>query len=288
MSAVPAVPATVAPTALEAAPVASRTLVIIPAYNEAASIVATVEHLVATCPWLDYLVVNDGSTDATARLCAERGFALLDLPCNLGLAGAMGAGMHYAWQHGYSAVIQFDADGQHRPEYLPAMLAALFAGHDIVCGSRFLCGPKPRSLRALGGALISGAIRLTAGQRLSDPTSGLRAYSRRIIERFVTQIHMTPEPDTVSYLIRLGARVTEVPVTMNERLAGISYLGPVTSLKYMLRMAVSILLIQFFRKGQLGPLEPPQDEPAPASQPQPAPAPQPQPAPAPPPESIVE
>jgi hypothetical protein len=111
-------------------------------------------------------------------------------------------------------------------------------------------------LRVVGSAFISGAIRLTTGQRLTDPTSGLRAYSRRIIERFATQINMTPEPDTISYLIRLGARVAEVPVTMNERIAGTSYLSPLASAKYMLRMAVSILLIQFFRKGELAPLEP--------------------------------
>jgi O-antigen/teichoic acid export membrane protein len=235
---------------------AQRVLVIIPAYNEAANIVRVVKGLASACPGVDFIVVNDGSTDETARLCAQQGFPLIDLACNVGLSGAVGVGMRYAWRHRYDVAIQFDADGQHRPEYLAALLGSLAAGHDIACGSRFVHGPKSVSLRSAGGALISCAIRLTTGHRLTDPTSGLRAYSQRIIQRFATQINMTPEPDTISYLIRLGARVSEVPVTMNERIAGTSYFGPVTSLKYMLRMAVSILLIQFFRKGELSPFEP--------------------------------
>jgi glycosyltransferase involved in cell wall biosynthesis len=233
------------PTADAQAP---RVLVVIPAYNEAESIVSTVEGLIAICPDMDFIVVNDGSSDATAQLCRQQGFPLLDLPCNLGLSGAVGTGMRYAWQAGYDAVIQFDADGQHQPEYLAVLLETFSQGYDIVCGSRFLRGPKPRSLRVAGGTLISWAIQLTTSQKLTDPTSGLRIWGRRIIERFATQMNMTPEPDTISYLIRMGARVGEVPVVMRERVAGTSYLAPVASAVYMLRMAVSILLIQFFRK----------------------------------------
>jgi glycosyltransferase involved in cell wall biosynthesis len=232
----------------------ARALVIIPAYNEAESIVPVVLGLMAQCPELDFVVVNDGSSDETVQLCRRQGFPLLDLACNLGLSGAVGVGMKYAYELGYGAAIQFDSDGQHRPEYLAAMLDTLNSGYDIVCGSRFLAGAKPQSMRVLGGGLIAKAIRLTTGQKLTDPTSGLRAYNRRIIEKFATQINMTPEPDTISYLIRLGARIAEVPVSMNERIAGESYLGPLASAKYMLRMAVSILLVQFFRKGELGSL----------------------------------
>jgi glycosyltransferase involved in cell wall biosynthesis len=232
-----------------------RALVILPAYNEAASIVSTVENLIATCPQLSFVVVNDGSTDETARRCRQQGFPLIDLACNLGLSGAVGAGMRYACQHGYDAAVQFDADGQHRPEYLTDLLDALADDYDIVCGSRYLRKTKPRSLRMVGSALISWAIRLTTGHKLTDPTSGLRAYNRRLIERFASSAHMTPEPDTISYLMRQGVRVLELPVTMNERVAGISYLGPLTSIKYMIRMVVSILLVQFFRKEESCPRE---------------------------------
>ncbi|MDR2491904.1 MAG: glycosyltransferase family 2 protein [Coriobacteriales bacterium] len=224
-----------------------KTLVVIPAYNEEQSIVSVVSGLVACCPGLDYLVVNDGSTDGTARLCADQGFALLDLPTNLGLAGAVRAGMRFACDQGYDAVVQFDSDGQHRPEYLPSLLAPLDDGYDIVCASRFLDARKPLSMRMMGSRLIALAIRLTTGVRLTDPTSGQRAYHRRVFKQFVTEPNMTPEPDTVSFLIKCGARVTEVPVRMDERRFGSSYLTALRSTKYMLRIAISIIILQPFR-----------------------------------------
>ena len=233
-----------------------KALVILPAFNEAKNIVPIVENLKRTCPQLDFIVVNDGSSDGTAALCKEHGFPLLDLPVNLGLAGAVVAGMKYAWLNGYDAAIQFDADGQHQAEFLHPMLDELNKGYDIVCGSRYLKESKPLSARMLGGQLIAWTIRLTTGAALTDPTSGLRAYSRRIIEEFATQINITPEPDTISYLIRLGAKVTEVPVCMEERLHGKSYLTLALSIKYMLRMGISILLLQPLRGGQLSSQKP--------------------------------
>jgi glycosyltransferase involved in cell wall biosynthesis len=203
---------------------------------------------------MDFIVINDGSSDRTAAICREQGYPLLDLPCNLGLADAVVMGMKYAWSAGrpaYDAVIQYDADGQHRPEYLSLLLQTLEEGYDIVCGSRFLQDKRPLSPRGWGSALISLAIRVTTGVVLTDPTSGQRAYGRRIIEEFATRENMTPEPDTVSYLIKLGANVCEVPVLMDERRAGTSYLGAFSSVKYMLRMGISILLVQFFRGGSL-------------------------------------
>lgn len=226
-----------------------RALVIIPAFNEADNIVPVVENLKRTCQELDFIIVNDGSSDDTPTICREHGFPLLNLPVNLGLAGAVTAGMKYAWIKGYDAAIQFDSDGQHRPEYLQPLLDELQKGSDVVCGSRNLNQNTLISARMLGGRLISLSIRLTTGVVLTDPTSGFRAYSRRIIERFATQINITPEPDTISYLIRTGARVTEIPVIMNKRSHGRSYLTFATSMKYMLRMGVSILLLQTFRKG---------------------------------------
>jgi glycosyltransferase involved in cell wall biosynthesis len=202
-------------------------------------------------PQFDFIVVNDGSSDATADLCRENGFSLLDLSVNLGLSGAVVAGMKYAYLHGYDAVVQFDADGQHRPEYLQPLLDALKEGSDIVCGSRYLTQPKPTSARMLGGSLIAWAIRLTTGVKLSDPTSGFRAYNKRIIQKFATQINMTPEPDTLSYLMKIGAKVDEIQVSMDERQAGQSYLTFSASIKYMLRMGISILLVQLFRQGSL-------------------------------------
>jgi glycosyltransferase involved in cell wall biosynthesis len=224
---------------------------VIPAYNEAENIVTVVEHFREVCPHVDYIVVNDGSSDATATLCRKHGYPLLDLTSNLGLADAFGTGMQYAFLQDYDAAVQFDSDGQHKPEYLQTMFDTLNEGFDIVCGSRYMTGTKPWNARMIGSRFIAFAIRITTGKHLSDPTSGLRAYNRRVIEKFATQINMTPEPDTLSYLIRLGARITEVQVTMNERIIGKSYLTFLASIKYMLRICISILLLQSFRIGSL-------------------------------------
>ena len=225
-----------------------KLLVIIPAYNEEESILGTVRELQDICPEHDYLVVNDGSRDETARVCRENGIHLLDLPVNLGLPGAFQAGMKYAWLKGYDAAVQFDADGQHRPEYLGLMLKELEAGNDIVIGSRFVTEKKPRSMRMFGSALIAFAIRLTTGRWLGDPTSGMRMYNRKMIRLFAKQINMDPEPDTIAYLIGCGAKVAEVQVKMRERMAGTSYLSPIRSAAYMNQIGVSILLFQRFRR----------------------------------------
>lgn len=225
-----------------------RLLVIIPAFNEEESILTTVTNLRKVCPQYDYLVVNDGSADRTAAICEEHGLHLLDLPVNLGLSGAVQAGMKYAYQKGYDAAVQFDADGQHCPEYLPGMLARLEEGSDIVIGSRFVEKKKPRSLRMFGSALIAFAIRLTTGIWLGDPTSGMRMYNRTMIRLFATQLNIEPEPDTIAYLIQNGAKVTEVQVEMKERMAGESYLNLIRSAGYMTQMGISIMLFQKFRR----------------------------------------
>ena len=225
-----------------------RLLVIIPAYNEEACILETVSNLRRVCPQYDYLVVNDGSLDRTAAVCRENGLRLLDLPVNLGLSGAVQAGMKYAYRHGYDAAVQFDADGQHCPEYLLGMLEKLQEGYDIVIGSRFVDKKKPHSLRMFGSALIAFAIHFTTGCWLGDPTSGMRMYNRRMIRQFASQLNIEPEPDTIAYLIQSGAKTVEVQVEMKERMAGVSYLSPIRSAAYMVQMGVSIVLIQKFRR----------------------------------------
>ncbi len=225
-----------------------KVLVVIPAFNEEANIERVVEELAEKYPELDYVVVNDGSTDRTAQICQSRGYHLLDLPVNLGLAGCFQAGMKYAWYKGYACAIQFDGDGQHRPEYIQKMKQKMDEGYDIVIGSRFLDRPKDFSLRMIGSRLISGAIRLTTGVRVADPTSGMRMFNRKMVGEFALKLNYGPEPDTVSYLLKQGARVAEVPVEIAERGGGESYLKPTVAARYMVRMLLSILLIQNFRK----------------------------------------
>lgn len=225
-----------------------KVLVVIPAFNEEANIEQVVGELVRDYPELDYVVVNDGSTDRTARICRDHGYEMLDLPVNLGLAGCFQAGMKYAWYRGYACAIQFDGDGQHRPEYILSMKQKMEEGYDIVIGSRFLDKPKDFSIRMIGSRLLAGAIRLTTGVRVADPTSGMRMFNREMIGEFALNLNYGPEPDTVSYLLKQGARVAEVPVVIAERAGGESYLKPMVAARYMMRMLLSILLIQNFRK----------------------------------------
>ena len=225
-----------------------RTLLIIPAYNEEESLESTVESVKSASLDVDFLIVNDGSKDGTALLCRSNNYPFLDLPVNLGLAGAFQAGMKYAYRHDYDCAIQFDADGQHLPGYIPALVGAM-RGADIAIGSRFLGVKKPKSMRMLGSNLIEGAIKLTTGETINDPTSGMRAFNSRMIKLMACGLNCGPEPDTISFLIkRANARVVEVPVEMAERYAGESYLNAWASAKYMLRMSISILFMQLVRK----------------------------------------
>ena len=226
----------------------SDLLVIIPAYNEAANIERVVSHLTESFPQYDYIVINDGSRDKTAEICRRNQFHLLDLPVNLGLSGVFQAGIRYACEKGYSSVIQFDGDGQHRPEFIGRMKKKLDEGYDIVIGSRFVTEKKPWSPRMMGSRLIAAAIRLTTGAKIKDPTSGMRMFNQKMIEEFALNLNYGPEPDTLSFLLKQGARVAEIQVEIDERLAGESYLKPLVAAKYMARMLISILLIQNFRK----------------------------------------
>ena len=224
-----------------------RLLMVIPAYNEEDNIVRVINTIKEKYPEYDYIVVNDGSTDHTSRRCHRNGFEIIDLPVNLGLAGAFQAGLKYAYLKDYDCVLQFDADGQHLPEYIPAMVDKIEEGYDMVIGSRFVEKPKPHSLRMLGSRVISTAIKMTTGVHIADPTSGMRLFNKTLIREFAENINYEPEPDTVSFLIKQGVKVAEVQVEMKEREAGESYLNLSRSIVYMTKMFVSIIILQNFR-----------------------------------------
>lgn len=228
----------------------ASTLVIIPAYNEEACIVSTVKELTKVAPQYDYVVVNDGSKDSTAELCRNNGFNLIDLPANLGLTGAFQTGMKYAYRHGYDHAIQFDADGQHSPSFIEELVNAMDETQaDIVIGSRFVTKQKPKSLRMLGSNLISTLIRITTGAKINDPTSGMRLYNRLMIEQFAIRGDLTPEPETLAFLIkRKGASVIERQVNMRDRVAGESYLTFSKSIAYMANTCSAILFSLWFRR----------------------------------------
>ena len=229
-----------------------KTIIIIPAFNEAENIANVVESLRKNYRMSDYVVINDGSKDNTAEICSENHYNMVDLPINLGLAGAFQTGMKYAYYYGYDYAIQYDGDGQHNPEYIEDMVRhAEEKSLDVVIGSRFVEEKKPFTLRMLGNSLIQLCIFLTTGKKIKDSTSGMRLYGKRMIKKLATSMNYGPEPDTIAFLIRCGAKVEEHQVHMNERIAGESYLNISGSIKYMFHMCSSILIVQWFRKKDL-------------------------------------
>ena len=229
-------------------------LIIIPSYNEENNLKTVIPTLQKVCPQFDYVIVNDGSTDGTEALCRRLHYPCINLPVNLGIAGAVRAGMQYASQKGYDMALQFDADGQHLPEYIPDMVARMEREQcDVVIGSRYVGEKMPLRMRTVGAKMISAAIWMTTGRYLSDPTSGMRLYNKRIIEQFIKDENNAPEPDTLSYLFHLGADIREVKVEMADRQEGKSYLTPINAFKYMIQMLMSICVFQWFRdrKGML-------------------------------------
>lgn len=224
-----------------------KVLVVIPAYNEEESIEGVVDNLIKNFPQYNYVIINDGSKDGTLQLCHNKNYNIIDLPVNLGLAGAFQTGLKYAYQKDYDYAIQFDADGQHLPEYIEPMIKKMNEGYDMVIGSRFVDKAKPKTLRMLGSRVISTAIKLTTGRYIADPTSGMRMFNKMLIKEFSENINYEPEPDTVSFLIKQGVKVAEVPAEMKERVAGESYLNISRSISYMAKMFISIVLVQNFR-----------------------------------------
>lgn len=226
-----------------------KLLIIIPAYNEAENIVRVVEELQEIVPQYDYVIINDGSRDQTAAICREHGYPLLDLPTNLGLTGAFQTGMRYACEKEYDAVIQIDGDGQHDPRYIPEMAEKMEKnGVDLIIASRFVKEKRKLTMRTFGNSILDAAIRITTGKKITDSTSGMRMYGKRLLKIMATDLNSTPEPDTVAYLLLCGAKVEECQVTMRERTAGESYLNPWKSMAYMMHMSLSICLVQRLRK----------------------------------------
>lgn len=229
--------------------IGKRLLIIIPAYNEEKSINNTLENIKLMCPDCDCLVVNDGSSDNTEEICYANEVNIVSLPINLGLNAAFRTEMKYADIMGYDYAIQIDGDGQHRGEYISEMLDyAKDNNLDILIGSRYKRKGAENSFRRTGSKLISLCVYLTTWKLLSDVTSGMRLYNRYMIELFSRNNNFYPEPDTIAYLLRCGAKVDEYPVEMNQRLHGHSYLTPLKSIQYMFDTCISVVVMQWFRK----------------------------------------
>ena len=233
-----------------------RTLVILPALNEEACLTAVLRELALTCPQLDVLVVDDGSTDGTADVARAEGVPVAVLPFNLGVGGALQTGFRYAVTHGYGRAIQFDADGQHDPSQVPALLAALDEGADLVIGTRFAApeaGAEYDVGRLRGGAMgvLRLAVRVRSGRSFSDTSSGFRAFSAPLLAFYAADYPNEYLGDTVEALLlacEAGYRVVEVPVTMRVRAAGTPSTQNFKLVYHYLRALLSLLSLAPIRR----------------------------------------
>jgi len=223
-----------------------RVLIIVPAMNEAASIADVVGEIRGELPGTDILVVDDGSTDDTARIACDAGAKVLRLPYNLGVGGAMRLGYRYAKVHDYEAAVQVDADGQHDPRYVPKLIDGL-QDASLVIGARFagegdyqVGGPRRWAMAALAFVLSK-----MAKEWLTDTTSGFRACDRALIELFAEWYPVEYLGDTVEVVvrvIRLGYQVKQVPVAMRQRFSGMPSKSPAKALIYLSRAFFSLVL----------------------------------------------
>jgi len=216
-----------------------------PAWNEGAVVGSTVREVLHANARYDVLVVNDGSTDATADEAAAAGATVLNLPFNLGVGGAMRAGFKYARRLGYVQVIQVDSDGQHDPRNIDEVLAGLEHA-DISIGARFadrgeykVTGPRKWAMQLLA-KVISGL----AKTRLTDVTSGFRAANERAMAQYLDHYPAEYLGDTIDSLvvaIRSGCTVTQVPVEMRARQGGKPSHNPVKAAIYLGRSVFALL-----------------------------------------------
>lgn len=169
-----------------------KTLVVIPAYNEALNIEKTIADIIENAPDVDYVIVNDGSKDNTLDVLKENHFNYIDSICNLGLSGAVQTGFKLALKKNYDVVIQFDGDGQHSAKYIADLVKEIEEGNNIVIGSRFVTEKKPITARMLGSRLITSWIKLMTGAKINDPTSGFRAYDKLCIKDYATDMNNPP------------------------------------------------------------------------------------------------
>ena len=223
-----------------------RPLIVVPAFNEAGVIGPVLTELASGTATIPVLVVNDGSHDGTAAEAGRSGAAVVSVPFNVGVGGAMRTGFVYALRHDYNAVVQVDADGQHDPSAVPSLLEAL-ADADVVVGARFagegdyqVRGPRRWAMKLLAATLS----RIT-GTRLTDVTSGFRATGPAALALFARDYPQEYLGDTVESLVlahRAGLRIAQVPVQMRPRAGGQPSQSPLRATFYLFRAGLVLLL----------------------------------------------
>jgi glycosyltransferase involved in cell wall biosynthesis len=230
-----------------------KPLVLVPAFNEAARITRVLAGVQAAVPDATVLVVDDGSTDDTALAARMAGARVVRLPFNLGAGVAAQTGYKLAVREGFDCVVQLDADGQHEPADIPALLDVIVGRQaDVAIGSRFLGGVayRPSLLRRVGMGLFRWLAWLLTGIRFSDVTSGFRAFSGDVVRYVATEWYPTDyaDADVLITLRRAGFRLREVPVRMYPRPGGRSMHAGLRPVYYVFKMLLSVALAPLRRE----------------------------------------
>jgi len=225
-----------------------KILAIVPAYNEQSNILNVINSLKAEHPNIDILVINDGSDDDTGKIAESSGKAdVINLPCNLGIGGAVQTGFKYAVINDYDYAFQFDGDGQHNAEEVSKILDPVIKNKaDVVIGSRFKRKSgsyKSTWLRRIGIIIFSIFNTILINQRIQDNTSGFRSYNKKAIH-FLAENYPTdfPEPEAIILLGKNRFRFIEVPVNMKERQNGVSSIRGLQSVYYMIKVLLAIFI----------------------------------------------
>lgn len=228
-----------------------KILVIIPAYNEELNIKNTCDKLEKIKNKLDYrldyIVINDGSSDNTEKVCKDNKLPMISLIHNLGIGGAVQTGYKYAFKNNYDIAIQFDGDGQHDENYIESLVKPLIdCKYNMTIGSRYvkeLSEFKSTKMRQLGITILSFILKVTTGKKIYDMTSGFRAVDKNIIKLFANDYpNDYPEPETIVEVIQKGYKVKEIPVKMHEREYGTSSITPLKSIYYMIKVSYAMIV----------------------------------------------
>ncbi len=236
-----------------------KIILIIPAYNEEKNIMNVIKKIQDFSEEkeikLDYVVVNDGSKDNTLQILLKNNLNHVNLINNLGIGGAVQTGYKYAYENNYDIAVQFDGDGQHDINYIEKICQPLINGQADMCiGTRYLDKRlsefQSTFLRRFGSRIISIFIKIFAGKKITDPTSGFRAVNKKVIEEFSREYPKEyPEPESTVSLLVNEYKIKEVPVNMNERKAGKSFVTPLKSIDYMVKVVLAIIVDSIsFRK----------------------------------------
>lgn len=238
-----------------------KILLIIPAYNEEENILHVCnvieEYNKKSEQKLDYVVINDCSTDNTLKILRQNNINHINLIHNLGIGGAVQTGYKYAYKNGYEIAIQFDGDGQHDVNYVEKICKPIINKEaNMVIGSRYLKKEESEFqstfMRRFGSNIISLFIKIFCGKKITDPTSGFRAVDESIIKEFAKEYPTEyPEPESEVSLLVNGYTILETPVSMNARTGGVSSIRLEKTVDYMVKVVLAIIIdsISFRKKG---------------------------------------